>query len=115
MVKRQSSLDAVFGALADPTRRRILERLVSGGEAPVTALSKPFRMSLPAISRHLRVLEKAKLVERRREGRVHRIRARTAGFQNAQQWMAQCAAFWEARFDAVDKILASQKRKDSTS
>jgi DNA-binding transcriptional ArsR family regulator len=77
MVNNKGKVTAIFAALADPTRRRILVRLSSAGEGRVTALAKPFRISLPAISRHLRVLEKAKLIDRRREGRVHVIRARS--------------------------------------
>ena len=112
MVNKQKHVTAVFAALADPTRRRILERLSAEGETPVTQLAKPFRMSLPAISRHLRVLEKARLVQRRRDGRLHIIRAHNAGFKEAQQWIAQCAAIWETRFDAIDRLL--QQRKENT-
>jgi len=104
-------VSAVFGALADPTRRRILLRLAKSGEGPVTALAKPFRVSLPAISRHLRVLEKARLIERRREGRVHLIRFRAAGLKQAQGWIAQCAAGWDFSFDALDKLLMNEQRK----
>jgi DNA-binding transcriptional ArsR family regulator len=92
VVNNTKALSAVFGALADPTRRRILERFSSGGEIRVTLLAKPFRMSLPAISRHLRVLEDAKLIHRHRQGRTHLISARPAGLKEAQKWMAVCAA-----------------------
>src|ERR1700733_14407247 len=92
MVNNQKKVTAIFSALADPTRRRILARLSNRGEGPVTALAKPFRISPPAISRHLRVLEKARLIDRRREGRIHVIRARTAGLKPAQDWMANFAA-----------------------
>ena len=105
-------MTAVFAALADPTRRRILERLTTRGDAQVTALAKPFRMSLPAISRHLRVLERARLVERHREGRVHRISARATGLKDVQDWIAHCVNLWESRFDAIDHILKTQPRKD---
>jgi len=103
---------AVFAALADPTRRRIVERLTRHGETPVTALAKPFHVSLPAISRHLRVLERARLIQRKRDGRVHRIRARRDGLQDAQKWMAQCAAIWDSNFDALDELLKTQQRKE---
>jgi DNA-binding transcriptional ArsR family regulator len=112
LVKNQTRITAVFAALADPTRRRILVSLSDGGEKPVTALAKPFRISLPAISRHLRVLEEARLIDRRRHGRVHAIRARTAGLKEAQEWMAQCAAGWDFSFDALDKLLESELRKE---
>ena len=106
-----SQITAIFAALADVTRRRILVRLADGGERRVTSLAKPFHISLPAISRHLRVLEQARLIERRRQGRVHLIRARAAGMREAQKWMAQCAAHWDARFNALEELLKSEERK----
>jgi DNA-binding transcriptional ArsR family regulator len=95
MVNHPSSVNAIFSALADPTRRAILVRLGQRGEIPVTLLAKPFRISPPAISRHLRVLERARLIERRRVGRIHLIRARSAALQQAQSWLARCAAAWD--------------------
>ena len=79
----------------------------------MTALAKPFRISLPAISRHLRVLEQARLIKRRRQGRVHLIRARGAGMKQAQEWMRRCAAHWDSRFDALEELLASEDRKET--
>jgi DNA-binding transcriptional ArsR family regulator len=111
VVNSQAKTTAVFSALADSTRRRILERLSKSGEGPVTELAKPFRVSLPAISRHLRVLEKARLIERRRKGRVHVIRFRPAGLKQAQDWMAQCAAGWDFSFDRLDELLKKEQRK----
>jgi DNA-binding transcriptional ArsR family regulator len=111
MVNNQRRITAIFAALADPTRRRILVRLSNDGEGPVTRLAKPFRISLPAISRHLRVLEKARLIERRREGRIHMIRARPAGLKQAQDWMTQFAAGWDFSFDALDEILRNELKK----
>ncbi|HYA98306.1 MAG TPA: metalloregulator ArsR/SmtB family transcription factor [Methylomirabilota bacterium] len=110
MVNKQT-VSAVFAALADPTRRRILERLATGGEARATALARPFRISLPAISRHLRVLEGARLIERRRKGRLHLIRARAAGLAEARRWMAHYAAGWDAAFDALDELLHKDREK----
>jgi len=115
LVNNQKQITAVFSALADPTRRGILARLSRSGENPVTALAKPFRMSPPAISRHLRILEDARLIHRRRQGREHLIRARSAGLEDARQWMAQCAAGWEFSFVALDKLLKDQQRKDRKS
>ena len=109
----RSQITAIFAALADATRRRILVRLSDGGERRVTSLAKPFHISLPAISRHLRVLEEARLIERRRQGRVHLIRARAAGLREAQKWMAQCAAHWDARFNALDELLKTEQRKET--
>ena len=106
MVNNRDRVSAVFAALADPTRRRILVRLSKGGERPVTALAKPFQISLPAISRHLRVLKEARLIDTRRKGRIHLIRARAAGLQEAQRWIARCtAAGWDYSFDALDRLL----------
>ena len=112
MVKHQERVTAVFAALADPTRRRLLERVSGAGESRVTDLARPFRMSLPAISRHLRVLERARLVERRRQGREHRIRANPAGIAEARRWMAHYVAGWEFSFDALDRLLQEEKRKE---
>src|SRR5580698_1149738 len=109
MVNNQKKVSAIFAALSDPTRRRILVRLSKGEEGAVTALAKPFRMSLPAISRHLRVLEDARLIDRRREGRSHLIRAHPAGLKPAQDWMAQCAAGWDFSFDTLDALLAEEQ------
>jgi len=116
VVNNQTKVSAVFAALADPTRRRIMQRLAGRGETRVTALARPFRISLPAISRHLHVLEQAKLIQRRRTGRLHLIRARAAGLREAQKWFTRCAAVWDSRFDSLDELLASEehagKRKD---
>ena len=102
----------MFAALADPTRRRIMERLSGHGERRVTALAKPFRISLPAISRHLHVLERARLIQRRRQGRIHFIRTRAAGFKEAQKWLMRCAIEWDSRFDALDDLLAREHRQE---
>lgn len=111
VVNSQEKITATFAALADPTRRRILARLAESGEGPVTVLAKPFRVSLPAISRHLRVLEKARLIDRRRAGRVHLIRVRPAGFKQAQEWMVHLAAGWDFSFDGLDELLKNEQRK----
>ena len=112
MVNKRSRVTATFAALADPTRRRILIRLSEHGEISVTALAKPFPISPPGFSKHLRVLEAARLVQRRRKGRLHLIRARADGLKAAQKWMAQCAAFWDSRFDQLDELLKSENRKE---
>jgi len=82
-----------------------MERLSRYGESQVTALVKPFRMSSPALSRHLRVLEKAELVGRRRRGRLHLIRARTETMKQAQQWIQAYIDGWESSFDTLDDLL----------
>ena len=108
MVNKQEKVTAIFSALADPTRREIMERLYLRGETRATALAVPFRISMPAISRHLRVLEDARLIERRRKGRLHLIRARRAGLEDARRWMAHYAAAWDSALDALDDLI----RKD---
>src|SRR5262245_12395515 len=104
MVKYASRLDEVFGALADPTRRRILETL-SRGDQCVTALAKPHRMSLPAISKHLRVLEHAGLICRRRDGRVHHLKLEAKPMQEAAQWIEEYRKFWEGALDSLADYL----------
>jgi DNA-binding transcriptional ArsR family regulator len=113
VVNQDQRVTAIFAALADPTRRRIVERLSQQGETRVTALAKPFRISLPAISRHLRVLEDARLIKRHRHGREHLIRPHTAGLKEAQKWMAQYAAGWDSGFDTLDELLrGAQQQKE---
>ncbi|MFN8061563.1 MAG: metalloregulator ArsR/SmtB family transcription factor [Gemmatimonadaceae bacterium] len=107
------NLSVVFGALADPTRRAILSRLASGA-ATVNELAMPFDMSQPAISKHLKVLERAGLVERDRDGqrRPSRLNARRLG--EASAWLEQYREFWDTSFTRLDTVLASlQPRKSS--
>lgn len=104
-------LDATFGALSDPTRRAILARLARG-EAMVTELAEPFAMSLPAISKHLRVLESAGLLQREIDGRVHRCRLAAEPMKNAAAWIAQYRAFWETQFNALEKYLEASSGEE---
>ncbi len=107
MVKQKTAsldLDAVFAALAHPIRRAILERL-SGGDATVTQLADPYRVSLPAISKHLRVLEKAGLLRVSPEGRVHRCQIDAAPLSAAFGWLTRYRVLWEDRFDRLAKNL----------
>lgn len=99
-----SSLDHTFAALADPTRRAILGRLALG-EANVTELAAPFAISLPAISKHLRVLEQAGLLERRKEGRTHHCRLRAEPLGEAAAWIADAQRFWAGRLDALAQLV----------
>lgn len=105
------SLDRTFAALADPTRRRILEHL-AGGERCVTDLAKPHRMSLPAVSKHLRVLEQAGLVKRRRDGRVHSLKLEAKPMKEVQQWIEEYRRFWEESFDRLDDYLKELQAKE---
>ena len=109
MVKyRPSALDRVFAALADPTRRRILERL-SEGQIRVTRLAKPFSISLPAVSKHLRVLEGAGLLKRHRHGREHRLELEARPIREALRWMERYRRFWEGALDALADYLEKEK------
>jgi DNA-binding transcriptional ArsR family regulator len=107
-------LDATFAALADPTRRAILGRLASG-EASVTELAAPFAMSQPAISKHLKVLERAGLVSRGRDAQRRPCRLEARPLADANQWLERYRRFWEHRFDQLDALLAvlktSQKKR----
>ena len=105
MVNSNARVSAVFSALADPTRRRILVRLSESGSAAVTELSKPFRISSPAISRHLRVLEKARLIGRTKSGRVHMIRARQEGLKPANDFLMRLAIGIDRSWDTLDELL----------
>ena len=104
-------LDAIFSALADPTRRAILEKL-SGGPAPVTELARPFSMSLPAVSKHLAVLNGAGLIETEKDGRVRRMHLRTGPLREAAGWLERYDRFWKKRLDALEKLLATKERSE---
>ena len=104
MVKYTPGLNRTFAALADPTRRRILADLARG-EQCVTRLARPYAMSLPAISKHLRVLEKAGLLRRRRYGRVHEMRLEANPLKAAAQWVEEYRKFWEGSFDRLAAYL----------
>jgi DNA-binding transcriptional ArsR family regulator len=98
------SLNATFAALADPTRRAILARLVDG-EATVTELAAPFPVSAQAVGKHLRVLERAGLIERRRSAQLRPSRLRAVALKDATEWLDTYRAFWEAGFDRMDQRL----------
>ena len=131
MVKySQAGLDAVFGALADATRRAILARLASG-ETSLSELAQPFvrdestaspsrrktpqkthKMSLVAVQKHVRVLERAGLVETAKEGRVRRCTLQPKPLRNASEWIAFYQAFWEDQFDALDEFIGEMQKED---
>lgn len=112
------SLDATFQALGDPTRRAILARL-SLGEASVSELAEPFDVSLPAISRHLKVLEKAELISREKDAQWRRCRLRPETLKLASDWISQYRQFWEGQFDALatylEKIHEPEENSDDRS
>jgi DNA-binding transcriptional ArsR family regulator len=97
-------LTTIFFALADPTRRAILARLAHG-EASGTELARPFAISVPAISKHLRVLEHAELILHRKDGRTHRFRLAARPLKKAAAWLEHYRQFWETQFDALDTYL----------
>jgi len=101
-------LDVTFAALADPTRRAILARLAEG-EATVNELAEPFAVSLPAISRHIKVLERAGLIERGREGQTRPSRLRAQALEHAAQWIDTRKRTWEARMDRLDTHLRDER------
>lgn len=99
------TLSSTFSALADPTRRAILARLVSG-EASVTELAEPFDISLPAVSKHLKVLERAGLIARNREAQWRRCRLDAGPLKDVSDWLDDYREFWEQRFDRLEAYLA---------
>jgi DNA-binding transcriptional ArsR family regulator len=105
-------LSTVLSALSDPTRRAIIAQLAVRGETSVTALAKPFRMSLPAVSKHLRVLEAAGLISRGRDAQWRPARLEAAPLKDVSDWVERYRTFWEKRFDRLDKYLLDlQKEK----
>jgi DNA-binding transcriptional ArsR family regulator len=104
------TLDHTFGALSDPTRRAILVRLAQG-EATVGELAEPFDMSLPAISRHLKVLEEADLITNEREGKHRRCRLKPEAISAAADWLDFSRRFWRGSFDRLDVHLKRHKEK----
>lgn len=104
-------LSTTFAALADPTRRAILARLISGG-ASVTELAEPFDISLPAISKHLKVLERAGLIARGREAQWRPCRLEAVPLKNVADWVENYRHFWEESFDRLDDYLRELKHKE---
>jgi DNA-binding transcriptional ArsR family regulator len=107
-------LDSTFAALADPTRRAILARLASG-EASVTELAEPFEMSMPAVSKHLRVLERAGLIARRKEAQWRRCRIDAGPLRHVASWTERYRHIWEERLDRLDHYLQQVKTKEEKS
>jgi DNA-binding transcriptional ArsR family regulator len=110
----QTSLDAAFAALADPTRRAIIARLVAG-EATVQDLAQPFAISQPAISRHLKVLEEAGLIETRIQGTARPRRLRPETVEQLWDWLGQYRALWDGRYRRLDRLLAELSETEETS
>ena len=107
----QDHLTSTFAALADPTRRAILARLALG-ETSVTELAAPFEMSMPAVSKHLKVLERAGLISRGREAQWRPCRIEPAALKSIDDWLGRYRAMWEASFDRLDAYLKELQAKD---
>lgn len=105
-------LSATFAALADPTRRAMLIRLLTG-ECSVGELARPFEMSMPAVSKHLRVLERAGLIVQRRDAQWRRCRLRAAPLKEVSDWTEQYRQVWEARLDRLDQYVQQLKSKEA--
>ena len=112
-ITTHATLDHTLAALADPTRRAILQRL-SWGEARVTELAQPFAMSLNAVSKHIRTLERAHLVRRRRAGREHILSLNPQPLDEASAWIEEQRAVWGARLAALDAVLQAQDHEAGT-
>ena len=105
-------LSTTFAALADPTRRAILDRLARRGETSVTALAVPFKMSLPAVSKHLKVLEKARLITRGRSAQWRPCRLDAAPLRHAADYIEHYRRFWEESLDRLDEYLKELQAKE---
>ena len=108
MLQSNPQLDQVFFALSDPTRRAILARLTEG-RTTIGELAAPFDMSKPAITKHMKVLERAGLITRRIKGREHQCSLSTSGLKTAEDWITFHRRFWESRLDALDTLLRQQE------
>lgn len=112
MFTESKTLDATFSALSDSTRRRILKRLAAG-ETAVSDLAGPFKMSLPAVIKHLRVLEKCGLVRTTKEGRVRRVQIQAGPMRKAVAWLETYRQFWESSLDRLARYLESETDVES--
>ena len=104
------NLDLVFGAVSDATRRSMLDRL-RGGELTVTELAQPYAMSLNAVSKHIKTLERAGLVRRTIKGREHFCRLDASRLEEAMNWMSYYSEFWRGRLDALEKHLLDKRKR----
>jgi DNA-binding transcriptional ArsR family regulator len=110
---RHDRLDAVLAALADPTRRAIVERLLARGELTVGDIAVPFRISAPAISRHLRVLEEAGLVERRIDKQWRLVRVKPDALRSVDSWLERARRHWSDALDRLEAVAARETRRKS--
>jgi DNA-binding transcriptional ArsR family regulator len=111
MVNQSASLDTTFGALADPTRRAILASLMLG-QASISELAKPHRMSLPAVMKHVNVLEQAGLVSQKKIGRTRCCQLAAKPLQDAEEWISKYRIFWEGALDSLERYLSQPDPSD---
>ena len=111
MVQYPTTVDLAFAALADPTRRAVLERL-GGGSATISELAAPFGMSLTGMKKHVRLLEEAELVTTEKVGRVRTCKLGPRRLEDETAWIERYRRLWDARFDELEKVVAEQKRKE---
>src|SRR5579885_2056602 len=115
MVKHYSEqLDRTFFALSDPTRRAIISNLAARGTCTVLELARPFDMSLPAISKHLKLLENANLITREQQGRVHYLRLKSDPMREAEEWLSAYQRFWQSQLDSLEDYLANENAQGET-
>src|SRR5882724_4551426 len=115
MVNHQPDrLDGIFSALSDPTRRAVLARLSEAPELSVSTLAEPFAMSLPAVLKHLDVLEGAGLIRRHKSGRTVSCRLNAAPMEEAQHWLARYQRFWTSRLDALERYLVEEAKSPTS-
>jgi DNA-binding transcriptional ArsR family regulator len=110
MVYYSTTLDDTFAALSDPTRRAIISKLAKG-EAPIMEIASPFNMSLPAVSKHIRALEKAGLVLRSKRGRVHYCRLNAKPLRDVAKWLVFYQQFWDAKLDSLATFLEEDSKQ----
>lgn len=113
MVKHYSEqLDRTFFALSDPTRRAIISNLALKGTCSVMELAEPFDLSLPAISKHLKLLENANLIGREQRGRVHYLKLRSEPMREAEEWLIAYQRFWQTQLDSLEEFLARETQRE---
>lgn len=105
------SLDVTFMALSDATRRAILRRLALGDQT-VTEIARPFNMSLPAVSKHLKILQAAGLLSKKKEGRIYRCSLNAGPMKEASDWITDYSKFWQKQFDSLEEYLKQSKKEE---
>ncbi|ROU02465.1 ArsR/SmtB family transcription factor [Histidinibacterium lentulum] len=109
-----NNLDQVFSAMADPTRRAVIERLIEGGPAPVSTLHEPHDIALPTFLRHLKVLEASGLVRSEKRGRVRTVHIEAAAVAEAENWLARQRRLWERRLDRLEALVRDMEKGPKT-